>query len=246
MNTGRNQPGRARAAFTLVELLVVIGIVAVILSIALPALGASAQSAQRLKSLSNVRQLATAIFLYAEGSDGMFPATEEGRLYPAADGVWASYPYWQVNRTWSGVITNELPYEANVDIYLSPRSPRRDVVGARWPSSYMYSTSFVGDPGLWVDGAAADGSLERAQRVASVRYPSQKGLLWDLELAFLGRPLKAEGEDLNERTPMAMGDGSAANHNPERATDPVPNPFTHALSEARIHNTPRGVLGRDY
>ena len=62
-----------RSAFTLVELLVVIGIIALLISILLPALSRAKQTANRVKCLSNLRQLGMGFQLYALSNKGRFP-----------------------------------------------------------------------------------------------------------------------------------------------------------------------------
>jgi len=62
-----------KKAFTLVELLAVISIIAILLGILLPALGASRSMAQRTVCASNIRQCSVACQLYAHDYDGFLP-----------------------------------------------------------------------------------------------------------------------------------------------------------------------------
>jgi prepilin-type N-terminal cleavage/methylation domain-containing protein len=64
---------RRRAGFTLVELLVVIGIIALLMSILLPSLNKARESARDIKCRSNMRQLYYAVVMYLQEGKGGLP-----------------------------------------------------------------------------------------------------------------------------------------------------------------------------
>ena len=72
----RTTPEPRRRAFTLVELLVVIGIIALLISILLPSLARARQSAVSIDCQSRMRQMGQAVQFYVNESRGMLPASD--------------------------------------------------------------------------------------------------------------------------------------------------------------------------
>jgi prepilin-type N-terminal cleavage/methylation domain-containing protein/prepilin-type processing-associated H-X9-DG protein len=75
---GASHGRTARAAFTLVELLVVIGIIALLISILMPALSKARGAAQTVQCASNLRTIGQAIHMYVSENKGTLPYTFAG------------------------------------------------------------------------------------------------------------------------------------------------------------------------
>ena len=96
--------GRRRFGFTLVELLVVIGIIALLVSILLPTLNRARESARRTKCLANLRGIGQMVNMYANAFNGFIPIG-----YHADTGVGPSNNWYSVNYyiyRWNGNADN--------------------------------------------------------------------------------------------------------------------------------------------
>src|SRR5262245_32849928 len=81
-----------RPAFTLVELLVVIGIIALLISILLPTLNKVKAQANKTACSSNMRSIGQALIIYANDNKGVTVRPASGSFGPHID----DFMFWQL------------------------------------------------------------------------------------------------------------------------------------------------------
>ena len=81
---------RPRHAFTLVELLVVIGIIAILIGVLLPSLARAREQAKQVACASNFRQIGLSMLIYANANRGQLFPTDAGGPFanPPNDQLW--------------------------------------------------------------------------------------------------------------------------------------------------------------
>src|SRR5215216_300288 len=133
----RTRRGIGRYAFTLVELLVVIGIIALLISILLPSLNRARENAKQVQCMSNMRQLGIAFTMYVDTSKGRFPTSGVGGIgWTAAD--WIFWEDTAARRFEDGAIARFLAKPVKKEFF---RCPSDDLEWRPAPGSYKFSYS---------------------------------------------------------------------------------------------------------
>lgn len=256
---------KQRRAFTLVELLVVIGIIAVLIGILLPSLSKAQRQARMTACLSNQKQLITALFMYVQDNKGAFPGGP-GFAKVAGNNTPIYYPGLA---SWDAVARN--PYSCNQDINSGPiflakyvgnskKIPGcpgaiedvKDIGSDRTAnrSNYWYPWSLVYTPEQIFSPSTMIGPLtvQTPQKITSIRHTSQKAVIIDYktyhdkivlqtDLTPVGTP-----ESLNKRVVnVGFADGHVAYRN-------VAEMFDRDINYTGRGTDPdtAGVRGRDF
>jgi general secretion pathway protein G len=109
-----------RAAFTLIELLTVIGIIAILAAILFPVFAAARGKAREIVCVSNLRQIGLAIRMYAQDYDEIYPwAVDPTDKYTPV--IWSMYPEFQAQIPFMPFMHEVLqPYIRSQEIFRCP------------------------------------------------------------------------------------------------------------------------------
>ncbi len=143
---------RDRHGFTIVELLVCIGILTILVAILLPAIQRVRESAARIQSQNNLRQIILATHNFAEANHGRFPSMDGNPTSANADGhglLAAILPFFGYPLPPPLSDDNLDPAYPFVPNYLSPADPTTSWGNGRALASYAVNAqAFCWNPTL--------------------------------------------------------------------------------------------------
>jgi prepilin-type N-terminal cleavage/methylation domain-containing protein/prepilin-type processing-associated H-X9-DG protein len=169
-----------RKGFTLIEVLVVIAVVSLLMAVLMPALARARQQGKSVLCMSNLRQLAIAAQMYANGNDDYFPmatVTEvDGSVYKVC--AWdfttvydSANRYVEPGLLWQG--------ETTESVQQCPAFKGAANWGQDRYTGYNYNTSYLGGRAAVKDGEVVSGTVVMSSKVGEVRRPEKCALFGD-------------------------------------------------------------------
>ena len=159
-----------KMAFTLVELLVVVAIIAILAALLLPALAQAKTKAKNIQCLSNLRQMEIAAHVYVEDNAGYYPIAywgdETGNIY-----------CWDLNVIYddkgNATVQPGILWESQGNIQIQ-QCPSYNG-SANWADNpytgYNYNTSYIGH------GQAE--TIEQPSKASAVNHPAKTVIFGD-------------------------------------------------------------------
>lgn len=175
-----------RKGFTLIELLVVIAIIAILAAILFPVFARAKQAGMQASCLSNVRQLSSAMMVYLQNSNDVFPqgivgtdyhnfhtfkpqrtAGMPGSTYEVSDGT--HFGFW---KSWMDLL---YPYYKTTKVLVCPAIGKRTFFASQGmpEACYAYNPSISGLSCLtW-------GGRDYPANMAMIRHQTKLVMLFD-------------------------------------------------------------------
>jgi prepilin-type N-terminal cleavage/methylation domain-containing protein len=152
---------KLRHGFTLIELLVVIAIIAILAAILFPVFARAREKARQITCISNLKQLGTAVLMYAQDYDEDLPNNFAGK---------------KDTNLWSDLAGSGLldPYLKNKNIWFCPSDTPHTYPNQTYDYSYcLYNNT--ADVNKWVYPAHME-----SHSLAEAQYPAQKVVFWEV------------------------------------------------------------------
>lgn len=176
----RVEPRRCASAFTLIEVLAVLGIIGILMSLILPAVHYARSRAWAAQCRSNLKQIGAAAGLYSADRDGILPAyciKTDPADWTVGGTDWFGYYHW--------LHTNALPkYISGETLIASVDDPNNPVVLHNSVLTCMQLTHNIktnilsyGINGFWTPDSLR--ALKQQSRMSRVKSPSDKVLFMD-------------------------------------------------------------------
>jgi prepilin-type N-terminal cleavage/methylation domain-containing protein len=163
----KSRRNRESLGFTLVELLVVIGIIALLAAILMPSLSSARELAKSASCLSNLRNIGASVGVYAADNRGFFPSSYS---YINGDSSAGGYRHWTAGLTPSEYTdpVNAGKYPKNAEQFVCPSNP----VGG-WAPSNFTATRIPNPPA----GQASQNSSIDDQQAPRLSYVANEILM---------------------------------------------------------------------
>lgn len=254
-------------AFSVLELLVTIAVIAILLAVSLPALGHVRRVAQRVACEANIRSCSQALTCYARDHDDSLPMFAERRLLDAFTNGGYTLSYFYQSIHWSMVVRDYLTDRPLDEAQLCPSGPafRTAFAGSgsyttylsdypasyTQPSDYWLGYTMFTAPDMWMPGGPIDNErLLRPVRFSEILFPSLKGVLveprtWHIADRRGEHPSLIDGSGAQGPFAIAFADGSVASL---RRSSLVPGYEDNGILPqyaAPVLATPFGARGRD-
>lgn len=167
-------PPKSSAAFSLVEVLIVIGIIATLAVLLVPSLDSMRNRAQQARCASNLRQIGSALLQYAGENNGALPP---GRTWDREISPYFGIADWNVKGAHTTVLT------CPMDKRTGP------LASEKYPRSYTSSQIKPADP---TQGVFGDDVNFTSRRLSAIPRPGSTIVIFEYFTDATGKPIGNE------------------------------------------------------